>query len=164
MRPMTTIPRVARRTPKETQRMDSATLKIDASSHRLRRVGRLTRRRLRIEGTNLTNGIHTDGRLSVVISGVGRSDAGAPGSFRWWASRPVALVITRSGDGDDVAFTPGPLRWGTGVHRPDDGAGISYIAFCYDTDREPVARPASPRPRPSVATILARMLRSAAPA
>ena len=69
--------------------MDPSTLKIDASNHRLRRVGRLTRRRMRIEGANLTNGIHTDGRLSVVISGLGG---------RWHgSSRDVPVVVRPAG-------------------------------------------------------------------
>jgi hypothetical protein len=142
--------------------MDPSTLKIDASSHRLRRVGRLTRRRLRIEGTNLTNGIHTDGRLSVVISGIGNDGDGGPGTFGWWANRPVALVIIRSGaDGDDMTFSTGPVRWGTGTQP---GEGISYIAFAYDTERESFARSVSARSTTSVATILTRLLRSPSPA
>ncbi len=145
--------------------MDPSTLKIDASNHRLRRVGRLTRRRMRIEGANLTNGIHTDGRLSVVISGLGADGTDSTGTFQWWANRPVALVIIRSGaDGDDVSLSTGPIRWGTGTQRPGDGAGISYIAFAYDAERESFAAPVSRRSKTPVATILARMLRSASPA
>ena len=64
--------------PESDSAMDPSTLKIDASNHRLRRVGRLTRRRMRIEGANLTNGIHTDGRLSVVISGLGADGGTRP--------------------------------------------------------------------------------------
>ena len=145
--------------------MDSSTLRIDASKHRLRRVGRLMRRRMRIEGADLSNGIYTDGRLSVVISGIGAESAGSPSTFQWWANRPVALVIIRSGaDGDDVSFETGPVRWGNVTQRPDNGAGIGYIAFCYDTERQASAAPASPRSKTPVATILARMLRSASPA
>jgi hypothetical protein len=143
--------------------MEPTTHSIDASNHRLRRVGRITRRRLRIEGADLTNGIHTDGRLSVVISGLGTADQGRPEMFQWWSDRPVALVITRSrGDGRDIAFTRGPVRWGTGVRRPGDG-GISYVAFCYDTDRQ-AARKKGSVDRPAVTAILARLLRSASPA
>lgn len=143
--------------------MDPTTLSIDASNHRLRRVGRITRRRLRIEGPDLANGIHTDGRLSVVISGLGTADEGRPEMFQWWSDRPVALVITRSsGDGADVSFSKGPVRWGTGVRRPG-GGGISYVAFCYDTDRQPAGTKRSPD-RPAVTAILARLLRSASPA
>ncbi len=145
--------------------MDSSTLRIDASNHRLRRVGRLTRRRMRIEGSNLTNGIHTDGRLSVVISGLGNADDDGAQTFQWWANRPVALVIARSGaDGADVSFSTGPIRWGTGVQRHAGGAEIGYIAFCYDTEREIVPAPAAPKSSTPVAAILARMLRSASPA
>lgn len=143
--------------------MDPTTRSIDASNHRLRRIGRIVRRRLRIEGADLRNGIHTDGRLSVVISGLDTADEGRPEMFQWWSDRPVALVITRSsGDGGDVAFTKGPVRWGTGIRRPGDG-GIKYIAFCYDTDRQTAVTKGS-NARPAVATILARLLRSGSPA
>lgn len=145
--------------------MDPSTLKIDPTNHRLRRVGRLTRGRLRIEGSNLSNGIHSDGRLSVVISGLGDAKPGEPETFHWWADRPLALVITRSGvDGDDVEFETGPVRWGSGVRRAGDDSGISYIAFCYDTEREAIMPPRSAKPSTPVAAILARMLRSASPA
>lgn len=145
--------------------MDPSTLRIDPTNHRLRRVGRLTRRRLRIEGSNLSNGIHTDGRLSVVISGLGYAEPGEPETFYWWADRPLALVITRSGiDGDEVEFETGPVRWGSGLIRPGADHGISYIAFAYDTEREAIAAPRSSKPSTPVAAILARMLRSASPA
>jgi hypothetical protein len=143
--------------------MDPSTHPIDASNHRFRRVGRISRRRLRIDGANLANGIHTDGRLSVVISGVGSADEGRPEMFQWWSNRPVALVIIRSSaDGGDVSFTKGPVRWGTGVRRPGDG-GIMYIAFSYDTDRQTAARLRSAT-GPAVTSILARLLRSGSPA
>ncbi len=143
--------------------MDPTTHSIDASNHRLRRVGRITRRRLRIEGTDLRNGIHTDGRLSVVISGLSAIDQGRPEMFQWWSDRPVALVIVRSSaDGGDVSFTKGPVRWGTGVRRGGDG-GIKYVAFCYDADRQTAGTKRS-ADRPAVTAILARLLRSPSPA
>jgi hypothetical protein len=143
--------------------MDPSTLTNDASNHRLRRVGRITRRRLRIDGADLTNGIHTDGRLSVLISGIGTADEGRPEMFHWWSDRPVALVIIRSSaDGGDVSFTKGPVRWGTGVRRPGDGA-IRYVAFCYDTDRH-IAPMKLSVGRPAVTAILTRLLRSPSPA
>lgn len=168
MRPTRTTRGVARRDPEEIDHMDPSTLRIDASNHRLRRVGRLIRRRMRIEGANLKNGIHTDGRLSVVISGHASAGPGEPEVLQWWANRPVALVIIRSGvNGEEVTFSTGPLRWGTAVQDPADGSSISsisYIAFCYDTDRESVSPPRSARSTTPVATILARMLRSASSA
>jgi hypothetical protein len=147
---------------------------------RLRRVGRLARRRMRIEGSALANGVHTDGRLSVTISGLGKPAAGAPDTFEWAADRPIALVIVRAGlDGDDLTFQVGPLSSGRGPGTAiGDGTGIRYIAFCYDAEPEPVAavepvaasvpvptrlpdeRPAAvPLGEPS---LLARMLRSGA--
>ena len=114
--------------------MDRKTYAIDPSATRLRRVGRLARRRMRIEGATLANGLHTDGTVTVEISGLGSPVAGVPDSFEWEADRPIALVIVRSGvDGEDVAFQVGPNRFGTGRGATiGDGAGIRYVAFCYD--------------------------------
>ena len=142
--------------------MDRSTHLFDASNHRLRRVGRLTRRRLRIEGGDLRNAIYTDGRLSVVIPGVGLADEDRPEMFQWWSNRPIALVIIRStGEGGDISFTRGPVRWGTAVRVPGDG-GISYIAFCHDTDQSTTAPKLAADRSPT--SILARLLRSASPA
>jgi hypothetical protein len=114
--------------------MDRQTIAIDPSATRLRRVGRLARHRMRIDGDILSNGTHTDGTLTVEISGLGSPVAGMPDSFEWEADRPVALVIVRSGiDGEDVAFQVGPSRFGTGRGASvGDGTGIRYVAFCYD--------------------------------
>ena len=119
--------------------MDRMLLQIDDTTHRLRRVGRLARRRMRLEGAELTNGSHTDGRVTVTISGLGGAAAGAPDTFDWEADRPIALVIVRAGiDGDDVAFHVGPASAGSGAGALiGDGTGIRYIAFCYDAEPEP---------------------------
>lgn len=115
---------------------------MEPTTHRLRRVGRLARRRMRIEGAGLRNGVHTDGRLTVRITGLGRPTAAAPATFEWSADRPVALVIIRSGeDGDDVSFQVGPLEAGTASVPAGDDAGIRYIAFCYDAAPEAVSMP-----------------------
>ena len=111
------------------------------------------------------NGVHTDGRLSVVISGIGAADEGTADTFHWWADRPVALVIIRSGsDGDDVSLSIGPIRWGTAARPPADPGGISYVAFAYDTDVETSAAPPSRTSAARAASILARLLRSGSPA
>lgn len=123
------------------------------TTHRLRRVGRLARRRMRIEGAELRNGVHTDGRLTVRIAGLGSASAGAPATFEWSADRPIALVIVRSGaNGDDVSFRVGPLETGTGFGAlVSDGDGIRYIAFCYDAAPEavPMGLPAALAPNPT---------------
>jgi hypothetical protein len=128
---------------------------MEPTTHHLRRVGRLARRRMRIEGAELRDGIHTDGRLTVRITGLGRGSAGAPATFEWSADRPIALVIVRSGaEGDDVSFQVGPLEAGIGPGAPvGDGAGIRYIAFCYDAAAEvvPMALPAAATSRPASA-------------
>jgi uncharacterized Zn-binding protein involved in type VI secretion len=106
--------------------MDLTRMQIDASSHHLRRVGRLARRRMRIDGDRLTNGTHTDGTLTVEISGLAAACAGVPDAFEWTANQPIALVIVRSGlDGDDVTFQVGSARFGCGLAASvSDGAGI----------------------------------------
>jgi hypothetical protein len=137
--------------------MDRRTITIDPVATKLRRVGRLARRRMRIEGDALTNGTHTDGSLTVRISGLGSPVAGVPDSFEWKADRPVALVIIRSGiDGEDVSFQVGPSRFGTGRGTgPGDGTGIRYVAFCYDAAPDAVATPAtSPAPPAGVPAVV----------
>ena len=146
--------------------MKPDTFRIDASNHRLRRVGHLARRRMRIDQRLLRNGVHTDGNLSVQITGLA-DGRGADGSrtactFQWRADRPVALVIVRSGaDGNDVSFVTGPVAAGTLVRASVQGDGSAgYIAFCYDVETE------SPATRPSVdrlaqaRSVLLRALRS----
>ena len=139
--------------------MDRTLLQIDDTTHRLRRVGRLARRRMRLEGAKLANGTHTDGRLTVTISGLGDTAAGAPDTFDWTADRPIALVIVRAGvDGDDVSFNVGPARAGSGVGTAlSDGSGIRYIAFCYDAEPDPVAVaiPTLPAPAPAPVPVAA---------
>jgi hypothetical protein len=123
--------------------MDRARIATDSNATRLRRVGRLARRRMRIDGAELRNGIHTDGTVSIEISGLGSPVAGIPDSFEWEADRPIALVIVRSGiDGENVDFEVGPST--RGVARAagvGDGTGLRYVAFCYDAP--PVATPAT---------------------
>ena len=118
--------------------MDRDILTLSPSSIRLRRVGRLARRRMRIDGDVLRNGRHTDGQLTIEISGLGRAAAGVQETFDWQADRPIALVIVRSGiDGDDVAFHVGPALAGSGTSiGVGDGTGIRYVAFCYDAEVE----------------------------
>lgn len=115
--------------------MDRNLSLTDPASGRLRRVGRLVRRRMRIDAADLRNGFHTDGTLTVEVSGLGSPVAGVPDSFEWEADRPIALVIVRSGiDGEEVDFQVGPSHRGMGRGAGvSDGTGIRYVAFCYDT-------------------------------
>jgi hypothetical protein len=123
--------------------MDRTAFAIDPSATKLRRVGRLARRRMRIDGDLLANGLHTDGTVTVEISGLGSPVAGVPDSFEWEADRPISLVIVRSGlDGEDVAFQVGPTRFGTARGAAiGDGSGIRYVAFCYDAAPGEVSLP-----------------------
>ena len=118
--------------------MNRPTITIDPVTTKLRRVGRLARRRMRIDADALRNGSHTDGTVSVSIRGLGSPAAGVPESFEWEADRPIALVIVRAGvDGEDVTFHVGPARSGTAsATAVGDGSGIRYVAFCYDAPVE----------------------------
>jgi len=141
------------------------TVRVDPSNHRLRRVGRLARRRLRLDVADLANGVYTDGHLSVEISGLVADGVNGPATFDWRSDRPVALVIIRSStEGADVSFVIGPLESGT-VARPDagDGGPIGYVAFAYDTEPETessTARAGSMH----VGSLLVRLLTSPSPA
>ena len=121
--------------------MDRTLFQLDDTTHRFRRGGRLARRRFRIEGDQLSNGSHTDGRVKITISGLGSASAGAPDTFDWQADRPIALVIVRAGiDGDDVSFHVGPASTGSGIGTlVGDGTGIRYVAFCYDAEADAAA-------------------------
>jgi len=125
--------------------MDRNLIATDPATTRLRRVGRVARRRMRIDAADLTDGLHTDGTLTIVISGLGSPVAGSPESFEWEADRPVALVVVRSGiDGEHVEFSVGPSRRGVGRGASvGDGTGIRYIAFCYDAAPETAVLPAT---------------------
>ena len=121
--------------------MDRNLITPDPAALRLRRVGRLARRRMRIDAAELRNGVHTDGTLTVEISGLGSPVAGVPDSFEWEADRPIALLIVRSGlDGEDVDFQVGPSHRGQGRGAGiGDGTGLRYVAFCYDAPVIPTA-------------------------
>ena len=121
--------------------MNRSMIEIDPTATKLRRVGRLSRRRMRVDGAVVANGLHTDGTLTVEISGLGSPVAGVPDLFEWEADRPVALVIIRSGiDGEDVSFQVGPRTHGIArTSGPSDGSGIRYVAFCYDAAPSPTA-------------------------
>jgi hypothetical protein len=118
--------------------MNDEVVQTSPGAARLRRLGRVARRRMRIDGDALRNGRHSDGHLTVEISGLGSAAAGVPESFSWRADRPIALVIVRSGiDGDDVNFLVGPAVAGQGSSAGvGDGSGILYVAFCYDAEPE----------------------------
>ena len=136
--------------------MDSSTIRIDPVAVKLRRVGRLARHRMRIDSAALRNGSHTDGTLTVEIRGLGSPAAGVPASFSWSADRPIALVIVRAGiDGDEVSFEVGPSTAGVShAAGIGDGAGIRYVAFCYDAPIESAAKPRG-FPGASVPAVLA---------
>jgi hypothetical protein len=126
--------------------MDRTMMQIDPATLPLRRVGRLSRRRLRIDGAQLRNGTHSDGRLTVEISGLGSAGAGEPDTFHWTADRPIALVIVRAGQDGDVSFEVGPTTAGTAANvrlgnRAGGGVGNRYITFCYDAEPEAISVP-----------------------
>jgi hypothetical protein len=157
--------------------LDLVTMELDPNAHRLRRVGRLSRRRMRIEAAQLANGVHSDGSLTVTISGLASGNGSADGAdvFEWTANRPVALVIIRAGaEGDDVSFVVGPLTAGTARAVARDASGIRYVAFCYDSEPEPIGDPGPGRAHLRLATsvagslvrpsVMTRLLRAGRPA
>src|SRR3954447_4679102 len=110
----TPTPRVIRPVAIEDREMNPRLIRIDPATTKLRRVGRLARRRMRIDGEALRNGAHTEGTVAIRISGRGAPVAGVPVSFQWKATRSIELVIVRAGvDGEDVRFHGGPARSGT---------------------------------------------------
>ena len=145
------VPRVIRPAAIEDREMNPNLIRVDPAATSLRRVGRLARRRMRIDGEAFRNGTHTDGTLTVEIRDLGSPASAVPETFSWEADRPIALVITRSGvDGEDVSFQVGPARSGVGGPSTiGDGSGIRYVAFCYDAPPAPVAtaEPFAPTPR-----------------
>jgi hypothetical protein len=118
--------------------MNQELIQTSPPTARPRRLGRVARRRMQIDGGALRNGRHTDGRLTVEISDLCAAAAGVPESFSWRADRPIARVIVRSGiDGGDVNFLVGPAVDGQGRSAGvGDGSGIRYVAFCYDAEPE----------------------------
>ena len=118
--------------------MNQELIQTSPPTARLRRLGRVARRRMQIDGSALRNGRHTDGRLTVEISDLCAAAAGVPESFSWRADRPIARLIVRSGiDGGDVNFLVGPAVEGQGRSAGvGDGSGIRYVAFCYDAEPE----------------------------
>jgi hypothetical protein len=132
--------------------MNQQIVQTSPGAARLRRIGRVARRRMRIDGDALRNGRHTDGQLTVEISGLCSAAAGVPESFGWRANRPIALVIVRSGiDGDDVNFLVGPAVAGQGRSvGVGDGSGILYVAFCYDAEPERAFAPDRPGLRTTI--------------
>jgi hypothetical protein len=126
--------------------VDPRTITLDPVTAKLRRVGRVARHRMRIDAHELRNGRHTDGTVTVEISGLSSPTAGTRDSFAWSADRPIALVIVRAGvDGDDVSFDVGPATSGIGrTAGIGDGSGIRYVAFCYDAPIESSPTVATP--------------------
>jgi hypothetical protein len=58
--------------------MDLELIQTSPDENRLRRLGRLARRRMRIGGDALRNGRHSDGQLTVEISELAPAAAGDP--------------------------------------------------------------------------------------
>ena len=123
--------------------MNQELIQTSPPTARPRRLGRVARRRMQIDGSALRSGRHTDGRLTVEIIDLCAAAAGVPESFSWRADRPIARVIVRSGiDGGDVNFLVGPAVDGQGRSAGvGDGSGIRYVAFCYDAELERASAP-----------------------
>ena len=93
--------------------MNPRLIRVEPAATSLRRVGRLARRRMRIDGEALRNGTHTDGTLNVEISGLGSPAAAVPETFSWAgrsADRPRDHPIRDRRRGRLVPGRPGPVR------------------------------------------------------
>ena len=85
---------------------------------------------LKLEGGDLTNGIHSDGTLSVTISNLTNN------SFDWSSNIGVDAVIVKTGSDGTNLYRYDPPSESTGdtnLVTPGQN-GISHISFCYDDD------------------------------
>ena len=81
---------------------------------------------LKLEGGGLSNGVHSDGTLSVTISNL--TDT----SFDWASNIGVDAVIVKNGvEGANLYLYNPESTSDTGLAVPGDNA-ISHISFCYD--------------------------------
>jgi len=85
---------------------------------------------LKLDGGSLSNGVHSDGTLSVTIANL------TSNSFDWSSNIGVDVVIVKTGaDGTNLYRYDPPLETtgDTGLITPGNN-GISHISFCYDDD------------------------------
>ena len=84
----------------------------------------------KLEGSALSNGPHTDGALSVIISNL------TGDSFDWSSNIGVDAVVVKGGNAGSNLYRYDPPTeetsdTGLGVPDPTNN-GISHISFCYD--------------------------------
>ena len=85
---------------------------------------------LKLDGGSLSNGVHSDGTLSVTIANL------TSNSFDWSSNIGVDAVIVKTGaDGTNLYRYDPPLEstGDTNLITPGNN-GISHISFCYDDD------------------------------
>ncbi len=85
---------------------------------------------LKLDGGSLSNGVHSDGTLSVTIANL------TSNSFDWSSNIGVDAVIVKTGaDGTNLYRYDPPLEstGDTSLITPGNN-GISHISFCYDDD------------------------------
>jgi hypothetical protein len=110
---------------------------------------------LKLEGTDLANGTHTFGSLTITITNL--TDT----SFDWSSNFGVDAVLVKAGEQAHNLYVYAPTAASaesfgdTGLHSQDvPGNGISHISFCYDLDQAspsvPVTSPSVPVTSPSV--------------
>ncbi len=90
---------------------------------------------LKLEGSDLINGIHTDGTLEVTISNL------TDRTFDWSSNIGVDGVVVKDGvDGANFYLYDPEDTADTGLSTPGGQRAISHISFCYD-EEEPTPTP-----------------------
>jgi hypothetical protein len=84
----------------------------------------------KLEGSQVANGVYTDGTLAVTITNL------ASNRFDWSANVAVDAVVVKDGiDGANLYRYDPEARGGSGLSTPFEGRrGISHISFCYDLE------------------------------
>jgi len=88
---------------------------------------------------NPSNGVFTDGTLTVTITNFVNSSSGTPGSFDWSSNIGVDAVFVKAGTDKHNLYVYNPEATSDTGLGPQSGTGngISHISFCYDFEPPP---------------------------
>ncbi len=97
----------------------------------------------KLQGTQLANGIHTDGTVTITIANFVPSESAVPGSFDWAATQGIDAVLVKAGSSRHQLYRYDPEAVGDTGLRPQAGKGngISHLSFCYDPAGVPTESP-----------------------
>jgi cell division septation protein DedD len=101
----------------------------------------------KLEGDDLSNGLHTDGTLTVTISNL------TGDTFDWSSNMGVDGVVVKGGQQGSRLYRYDPpsevmVDTGLGVPNPANN-GISHISFCYDEEQPTPTLTPTPTPTPT---------------